>query len=243
MFHIKAIPHPMHTKPFIFFLLVLALPFIVVGQNILLEQDVLADSTVSSFGPNRTNYIHSFISYGLPIAEIKEGADISIGRSSNFNFGFRYKLRASNFYAIGAELFYEFNEFSIKQNDEKFLLDTTINDKERMRFNNLGLGFYNRFNFGRRGDAIGNFIDLGVFGEWVFDLTHVTKNELPDGSKVKVKTRKLGIEEPLAYGVLVRIGFNRFVLFGNYRLSNFFKEKYGYPELPHANAGIQIGFH
>lgn len=243
MFHIKVTLLLMDIRQIILLTLLVILSLASTSQNVLLKQDVLADTASSNNGPNKANYFHTYFSYGLPVAENFTGADIIIGRSANFNFGLRYKRKISNFYALGLELFYEGNEFNLKQNNDKILLDTTQHDRERLRFNQFGIGFYNRFNFGRRGDAIGNFIDIGAYGEWVFNMTHVTKDEMPDGSKVKVKTRKLGYEEPLAYGVLVRIGFNRFVLFGKYRLSDFLKEKHGYPELPHINTGIQIGFH
>lgn len=213
------------------------------AQQVLLEQDATFDTIAPTRGPNRANFSHFYISYGVPISDVHTGAEILTGKSFDFDFGYRYKRKISNFYALGFEIYYKVQDFNMKQDSGKIVPDTILHDKERLRFNNLGVGLYNRFNFGKRGDLVGNFLDIGVYGSWTYRLAHITKDELPNGNKVRTHTRGLNYYEPINYGVIVRLGFNRYVFYGAYRLSDLFEQSYNYPELPFISAGIQIGMH
>lgn len=213
------------------------------AQMVLLEEEGKFDTISPSSGPNRSNFSQFYISYGIPIADVHTGAEIYTGRSFDFDFGYRYKRKIGNVYALGFEIFYKVQDFNMKQDSGKIVPDTILHDKERLRFNNLGVGIYNRFNFGKRGDVVGNFLDIGAYGSWTYRLAHITKDELPNGNKVRTHTRGLDYYEPLNYGLVVRLGFNRFVFYGTYRLSDLFKPKHNYPELPFISAGIQLGLH
>lgn len=243
MCHLKDIPTLMNFKFLIIASGFLLTCFFSNAQMVLLEEDVAADTVAPTTGPNRTNFGHFYLSYGVPIADVHTGADIYIGRSFDFDFGYRYKRKLSRHYALGFEVFYKVQDFNLKQDSGKIVPDTILHDKERLRFNNLGIGIYNRFNFGKRGDVVGNFIDIGVYGSWAYRLANITKDELPNGNKVRTKITKLDYYEPINYGVVARIGFNRYVFYGTYRLSNLFKASSNYPELPFISAGIQIGLH
>jgi len=109
-----------------------------------------------------------------------------------------------------------------------------------MNFNKLGSNVYFRINFTRRGNYLGNFLDFGASVDWTFAMRHFTK-EKTDNIITKTRSRGYDYYNPLNYHVFARIGFNRYVLSGSYRLSDVFKNKYNYPELAKITVGLEIG--
>ncbi len=66
------------------------------------------------------------------------------------------------FYAIGYDIHFSSMNYRLDQKSSSKIVPNNIkHDKEKLRFNNLGIELYNRFNVGRRGDRVGQFIDLG----------------------------------------------------------------------------------
>ncbi len=219
--------------------------FQVNAQEVLLHEEVTADTVKPTFGPNYRNFLHSFMGYGAVFGGTEgPGTAIRYGNSGDFLFGVRYKYRVTNFFSWGAEAYYRSLFYSIKQDSLKSFPDTLLNDKERLTFHNLSAGFYLRFNLEKkRGNRVGNFIDLGGYGEWTFRLTHFTLNKLPDGSIARTNRTGLDYYNSLNYGAMARLGFNRWIFFASWRFSNLFKETKNLPELPRLTVGVQVGFY
>ncbi len=215
------------------------------AQEVILHQDVTADTVTPVLGPNYRHFLHSFIGYGVLLGGTEGGGTaIRYGNSGDVLFGLRYKYKVSNLFAWGAEAYYRAAVYSIRQDSLKTFPDTLINDKERLNFNNLTAGLYLRFNFEKkRGNRVGNFLDLGGYGEWTFRLTQFTRNKLPDGRVVRANTTGLDYYNAFNYGVVARLGFNRWVFFASWRFSILFKEAKNIPELPRLTAGLQVGFY
>ena len=217
------------------------------SQHVLLEQDVNADTIPETVGHNQKKYTHLYVNYGFVFgANEGEGAEIRTGNSSQFAIGLRYKRRLSNFYAIGFDLSYNITTFHLKQDSAKILPDTLLHDKEKFSGNNATLQLYNRFNFGKSGNHIGRYLDLGGYGEWAFSVTHYTKDTddraIALGAKATQTTNKgLKYAAPFNYGLAARIGFGKMAVFGKYRLSDMFVSKYDYPELPRIVVGLEFG--
>jgi hypothetical protein len=172
------------------------------------------------------------------------GTAIRYGNSGDFLFGVRYKYRVSNFFSWGAEAYYRSLFYPIKQDSLKTFPDTLLNEKERLTFHSLSAGLFLRFNLEKkRGNRVGNFIDLGGYGEWTFRLTHFTRNKLPDGSTVRANRTGLDYYNALNYGALARLGFNRWIFFASWRFSDLFKYSKNLPELPRLTVGVQVGFY
>jgi len=215
------------------------------SQTVLFERKV-TDTTLGTHGENLRNYSHFYIGFGFIAGQPDSaGSNILMGKSSNFVFGYRYKLKICKFYAIGYDLAFNTYAFGLKQEKEKSLPDTILHGKESFSYSTLGLSPYMRFNYGRRGNRIGNFIDLGAYGDWKFSARTFTRDKLDNGNIVKVTTRKLKYLNPFNYGALARIGFGRYVIYGYYRLSDIFKtsDTYKFSELPRITVGVQIGMH
>jgi hypothetical protein len=222
------------------------------SQTVVLEQNVKADTIGSKFGQNQKHFRHFYIEFGMISPPEEKGAEINYGKSGFYKIGMKYKLKVCNFYAIGFDVSFTNQNFSLVQNFvTKQIPNSIIHDKENIIVNNLGTEFYNRFNFGKRGNIIGKYIDLGVFANFSFDKKHKTfdKSNVVNSSysnKQKVVNSGIIYVQDFQYGANARIGINRFALNASYRLSDIFKSKsdgisFNYPELPRLNIGLQIG--
>ena len=217
-------------------------------QNILLEEIVDADTVPQKFGPNQKNYTHSFLGYGLILGSSEgKGMDVKAGNSNEFITGFRYKRKITNWYAVGLEIAYGVASFHLRQNDEKIYPDTVLHDKEKISLNNFGIQLYQRFNFDKRGNIIGKYMDVGGYFDWAFLVKHYTKDKHDKPSQhggaksTEVTQSGLIYTQPYNYGVSFRVGYNAIAVFGKYRLSDLFKPHHNLPELPRITVGLELG--
>ena len=222
-------------------ILFISLSFSAFSQDILLQQNVKADSIRPAYGPNLKTFIYGYTGLGFPLPANRVGGYIRPGVSSNFDIGIRYKRKISNLLAIGLDLGLESTSYKIKQDDSKTVPDNTLNDKEKIQINTAISSAWLRINAGRRGNYIGNYLDLGAFGGWNFQKKHKTANTNEADEKVKVTTSKLKYVEMFSYGLVSRIGISRYVLKAQYRLSDLFVSSYAMPELPRLIVGVEVG--
>ena len=226
-------------KIFTFLLLLLSLGAF--SQEILLEQNVKSDTIRPTRGPNLKNYYHVYLGLGFPVYTNEAVNYTKPGTSLTFDFGVRYKRRITNFLAVGLDLGMNATAFKVKQDQGKTVPDTIINDSEKFRISTTMSSAFVRINVGRRGNYIGNYLDLGAFGCWNMVKKHITANKDSQGEKVKVETSRLKYVENFSYGVLARIGTNRYALTARYRMSDIFKASYALPELPRLTVGFELG--
>ncbi len=233
---------------FILFLL----PIQASTQEVLLEERVPNDSTADKFGPGRRHYLHPLVTLGLGFGPPEaSGSAIEFWGSGSFGFGLRYKLKILKRWELGIGIRYERESFRIEQDSGKKVFGPVQHKREKLILNDLSGTFYNRFVFGKRGDFVGTFLDLGGYADLSLGKKHLTVDKVKEPSKAgykKVKSKRKGLNyvERMHYGVLARIGYNRWTLFARYRLSDLFLEggiADGYPELPRFRVGIQIGLH
>ena len=135
--------------------------------------------------------------------------EINSWKSSYFDFGFRYKLRLFEYNAVGFQISYDRYSFRLKYEDNN-LLPIVIHDKDRLITNNLGLGVFDRINFGKRGDFLGNYLDIGAYGEFAFSRKHWYKAEQPNSEILEAELKKLKSVEKLNYGVFANLGLTNF---------------------------------
>jgi len=217
------------------------LSFAAFSQDILLQQNVKADTLRPTYGPNLKNFFYGFVGLGFPIYTNEEVNYTKSIASSNFNFGIRYKRKFTNYLATGLDFGISSTSYKLKQNDSKSVPDNTINDKEKIQVNTLESSAWLRINVGRRGNFIGNYLDMGAYGGWNFQKKHKTINTNAYNEKVKVQTSKLKYVENFSYGFMARVGASRYALTAQYRLSDLFKSSYAMPELPRLTVGVEIG--
>lgn len=213
------------------------------GQRVVISEDLRTRDEVPEFGMNRKHYRHFYTGFHFAAGESDgPGARIRYGRSWAFDYGMRYKRRFNNTFSAGYDAALKRTAFFIRQEEGKLVPDPFIHDREKLVFLTGELGLYKRVNYGRRGDHMGRFIDVGAYGAWHFNVRHVT---FDTSGNERIRTRRVGMEypEPLGYGLLARIGFNNVVLKGTYRLSDMFREDSGLPDLPRFTVGLEMGMH
>jgi hypothetical protein len=226
----------------------------IAGQTVLLEEKINTyDFKLPKKGPNFRHFSHLYIGAGLFIPEGKElEVKIKPGTSISFQFGWRYKLKLTNWLAIGSGVNYTNDIFDIKQGEDKIIPNDIQHSREKFKFNNVGSEFYFRFNFGKRGNIIGRFIDFGAYANWTFRVKHIYIDKAESIPPYRAGTQKvvfhnLNYVEKFNYGLKARIGLNRYVLSANYRLTELFTNEYraevGAYFLPKISVGLEMGLH
>ena len=232
------------------------------AQKVLLAQDVTKDTVEVKFGPNKKYFGHMYVGYGFVAGPAEnKGSAVDYGSSHEWLFGYRFKYKVGNVYALGFDVTVNPVTYFIKQKTGKTLPNPFLFDEEKFKFTNFGLSVYQRFNWDKRGNYVGNFIDMGAYGNWMPVKVHIFEDDnlfgisgpLSGVKEVKVRETGLKYVEDFNYGVLARVGFNRYVFYGSYRLSDLFggysvadetgKNMYDFAELPRVTVGFQLGLH
>lgn len=220
--------------------------FSVYAQEVMIDVKMEKDTVYSKKGPNMKKFSHLYMGFGFAASGVDgDSLTINYGKSNDFIFGLRHKIKVNNFYSFGADLFYSFRNTNIAQTNDKKFVTGLNHKKERYSEKNVGAIIYNRFNFGKRGNKIGKFIDLGAYAEVPINNALITTDRIstPNFDQIKVVRKSLNFYNPYNYGISFRAGINQTVLFANYRLSNQFESKFNFAELPRLTAGFQIGMH
>ncbi len=219
------------------------------GQQILLEQDVTQlYKDKHNVGANRTNFRHFYFGYGVVTGDTKgEQMNLEPLKSNNLLIGYRYKRKLTNWYAMGVDVFYARTAYHIKQDDMKRIPNSILHEKEKIVYSYAGASHYQRINIGKRGNRIGNFIDIGAYAAIAFSVRHVFRDKIAERDAYKANQMKrvnkhLDYINRFNYGLQVRIGFNKIVLYSTYRLSDVFNEEFD-TEPGRIIAGICIGLH
>ncbi|MBN2758273.1 MAG: hypothetical protein JXR51_13960 [Bacteroidales bacterium] len=228
---------------------------LIVGQTVILnEKPIEYDLKMPTDGPNFNHFNHLYLSYNfiIPFGN-KNEIETNFGQSYIFNLGWRYKYKIAEFFAIGTALNFYNVTYNLAQNENKKVPNDILHKKEKIKFNNLGTEFFMRFNFGKRGNVIGRFIDLSSYVNYAISVKHLYQDPIDSNNNqymagvINVTLSDLSYVERLNYGVRARIGFNRWVITSSYRLSNLLKDTYldetGDFEFPRFSLGFEIGLH
>jgi len=202
------------------------------------------DSTTKLWGPNLRNYIHGYIGISFPLGKNSKNEFKHIA-SNKIILGARYKLKLNQTFAIGVDLSYVSERYKLTQNDKKTFPDIAIHKKQILYLNRLGGESYFRINFGRRGNRVGKYIDLGyLVGYNIIDRLK-TKDNLQGNSFIKTNAYYNVFFNNYNQYFSCRLAFNNIILFYTYRIDDIFKSRYNQllEEYPRNNFGIQIGMY
>ena len=213
--------------------------FLIQAQTVLLHENVDTTYQKNIFGVNSKHFIHFYYSFGFIFDPIEESDVTKFGGSCSSVFGLRYKLRITNHMATGVEVEYQY--LTISYPTHKTIL------KDKYHFKNIKYAWYYRQNLGMRGDIMGKFIDVGIWGASCYYSDTYTKEKGPfENSKNKAYYEEdLNYIEPFNYGFLFRLGINQFVLFSEYTYSDLIRKnnQNQFKTVPRWIVGLQIGFH
>jgi len=219
----------------------------VFSQKVLMERNVKDYAYSQKTGPNLKTFNHFYMGVGMfPIVESDNGKTDKLS-SLFFNFGWRYKYKVNSWYSLGFETEYNHKNFRLIQDNFKIIPNAILHKKEKIVFDNFQIAVYNRINIGKRGNTIGYFIDLGLYGEIAISIRNKTFDEQLNNSlnagMVKTVNYNLSYPNRYNYGITIKLGYEQLVFFASYRISTMFKSEYNYPELTRINVGVQVGFH
>jgi hypothetical protein len=207
------------------------------AQSTMLEQDVNQDTIIEKKGPNRLYFTSSYISAGSIFGNstADSSVEMATAKSWEFKFGFSFKIRANNFYSVVLNTDYSRQAFFYEPQKEDVKYDKLI-------MNNLGLGVMNRFNFGKRGNRVGNYLEVGASGQYGYMVREKILTEKHD-KDAEYKSLKASFNSPnyvnrFNYYGDVRLGFGHYIVYGRYLLSDILNDKANGAQLPALTVGL-----
>ena len=224
----------------------------ITGQEILLHkktEEILAED---DFGPNKKKYVHSMLSVGFNFGLQEENVSLIRGWSSfSLGYGVRTKRRLSNTFSLGYDVRCELNQYRYRPHERSLFQqfysapepDSLLVDK--LSYSSAQFAPYFRINMGKRGNHLGKYIDLSVYGELMITSSHAVKFKHPNDDQVNrstLKTRRLKYTNKLLYGLEFRYGNSYYNVYLRYRandlLNNKLKDDPRQP--PACNAGLYL---
>lgn len=216
------------------------------AQRPLLSTDVAADTVRQTYGPHRRHFRHLYFSYQPVLGQpAGPGATLRPFASAEIGLGLREKLQLTPLLALGADVRYTYLRYSLAQTAGKRLPDALLHQRESLVLHRADLEGWGRLRFGRAGNTVGRYLDLGGWGGWVAATAHHTQDQDPSGRARRVSRTETGLRYlgRWAYGGAARLGNQRVALTAHYRASRVFRGPLAasYPELPRWVLGLEIG--
>ena len=219
-------------------------PVAVQAQQVLVQANVAEDTVKTNFGPNRRWFGHGYVALGLVAGPANTGATVRYGLpSAEVRLGGRLKLRLGQSVALCGDLAYAYLRYELAQEAGKLVPAPTLHERESLVLHQLATEVAVRLNFGRRGNAVGSYLDLLAGGSWAAGTRHSTE-DLPAPGISSVETTESGLPYLRRFGGTAgaRLGFDRYALVARYRLSPAFASGYAaWPELPRWVFGFEVG--
>jgi hypothetical protein len=220
------------------------------AQEVLLSEVVEDSVKEQSFGANQQHYIHTY--YGFGTAPMLDNGATAKQLSGTFRFevGVRYKYKVSNHFAVGSDLYFATAAMYMDTDQPASLAFKS----EYYSINSWGLSLYTRFNFGKRGNTLGTYLDLIGFGElnpgryYSYTMeTDASDNLIGHSSEKQVMYSKLDFLSKSTAGAGVRVGHKGISLVALYRLTDLLDVQaapvgLGQGEFPPLTLMLEIGF-
>lgn len=216
------------------------------AQTDLLHEWVSIDSLEKERGPNRELYTHGYYSVGFYAGKnALSGNNVldSKASSNRMTIGTRSKYRFSDYFAVGADQEYGYTTLKYNAGLATAKVDSGGYDKNKINTADFGVGLFARFQFFKRGDRIGGYIDVGGFGRWYYFTRFVGVNKFEPGGASKAQKniyRWTSFTEPIQYGYFVRVGYENIMFQFNHRVVDYFAKRW--PQVAPFELSIQLGF-
>jgi hypothetical protein len=237
-------------------LLVLCTTLVVKAQKTLINRDVgrqLQRMNDTIWGPNASHFISRTFGLGWA-SRIQQNDSLAIkpGFSSIWvSFGLKYKKKLNETFAVGLDGLAALQQFKIVQGEKNLLSPGLNNDKQLLGLYSFGVGGYLRINFGKRGNRIGRYFDLGGDLHYLYFTRMFTQNDVDPAlnggaSHEKLIRSKLDYVSKAQYFGYFKFGINKIAFFGRYRFSDIFTASKNInngailPQLPPLCIGIEL---
>ena len=214
------------------------------AQQVLVQANVANDTANTSVGPNRRWFGHGYVALGLVAGPAQAGAALGYGLlSAEARVGGRLKLRLGQAVALCGDLAYSYLRYELAQEAGKTVPAPTLHQRENLALHQVAGEAGLRLNYGRRGNAVGSYLDLLAGGSWAAGTRHTTEDvPAPNIGSVATTERGLPYLRRFSGSAGARLGLDRYALVARYRLSPAFANGYAaWPELPRWVLGFEVG--
>ncbi|MFO7723071.1 MAG: hypothetical protein R6V49_07605 [Bacteroidales bacterium] len=171
---------------------------------------------------------------------VPSGDALATKGGGDFAYGLFYKRRFSNLSSIIVDYSMQFVSYRVKSIgliDPYYLIPQW--DEETVRTTALTMDLTHRFNFGRRGDQIGKYVDIGGYGSWNLGRTHDYQGS--DGNRdIQATFYAADYLSKTEAGLQFGIGYNAIGLYGRYRLTNLLMADHLAVDLPRLIIGVEF---
>jgi hypothetical protein len=215
------------------------------GQELIYEQSVDSAPAQRMVGPNRLHYYHAVIGAATMVPQGKiEESDYGFPLSASLWLGYRYKLKIARPLAIVGEAGYRHDVARIKQTGDKTFPDSIVHSRQSIRTNDLCGGLFIRIRFGQKGDYLGNYLDTGIQGAWLFKnrVVQVDRYGKDPGdwyARSRTSFSNPDFMDPFTWQLAVRLGFDTFALTAAWRPPAIIDASRG-PDLPKLTIGLEF---
>lgn len=166
-----------------------------------------------------------------------------VSRSLFAVWGNTFKL--AKVYALGLNLSFGSTWFAVDSAALPMLIEQTTAGyelrKKNVKVTSFDLEFYQRFYLSRSNTNRG-LLDMGIYGMW--DTGSRLKGKfLSEGDDAIIMTDQNFMRKnmnKLAWGVRLRIGWEHFSIYGQYRISNLWRKDVFSTDLPKIEVGVQL---
>lgn len=218
------------------------------SQELLMKKKVQVEEGRLTKGSNMKKFGYLYFSYGQQVPGVlSDEPAMKPFNSHYYQLGYRYKYKLREYYAVGYDLSFSRKSYALLQKTSKTFPNDLLHDKEKLVFNHFGLEIYNRFNFKKRGNHMGLFLDAGGFINLAARVKHTYMDELEDPDidfgRTKVTNTRLDYTNDLELGLRVRLGYRRIAVFADYSLTGLIKDDFNYPSLTPLSIGLQLGLY
>jgi hypothetical protein len=216
------------------------------SQRVLLEKLVEDSIVVPEHGPNSKRFGHLYYSFGhfnpthTSIIEMKNWG------SWFHEIGWRQKYQINRHYSLGMAPSLSFSNYALKPGWDWLVPFDGEYGKENIKVHTVNAELYNRMNFGKRGNYMGIFMDLGFTVSFNYYNKKVRTTLLPDGAEGKKKKETMTYYEnvaPCSASLMARAGVGRFVVWGSYTALPAIRDQKTGLEIKGFRLGLQAGLH
>ncbi|MDR0605445.1 MAG: outer membrane beta-barrel protein [Bacteroidales bacterium] len=193
--------------------------------------------------------IHTIIGGGF-ILPPKDNTNYRIryGNSVQGLLGLQFKAKLAKFYIIGIDLALSGNHYEIRQDKDKWFIDTNNYQKETFATGDISLAFTHKFKL-NKGAFETWALEASAFGSYVYSGKHKTimvdyNPEDIYAGKIRTKTiyRKLSYLEHWIWGLQLRLTYHGIGIYAQYRMNNLVKlgRPVDYPsfDMPRLSIGL-----
>lgn len=215
-------------------------------------QDVVLDESYSPIdpedieGPNTKTFTHFYSTLGFFVDPPTDNmVDLKYGTSNQYLLGYRYKVKLSNVFAVFSDLAVSRSKISYDQKS----LPTGVSslgqlEKSFFRFYETQFAPGIRINFDPgRGNFIGLYLDMGAYLAYSFSTTSVMKftDNTDLYTNAVYRQNNLAYMNDVNYGAKVRLGYNKYALVVQYRVSDLMNNKAAVEDLSRVSVGFEFG--